>query len=132
MVHPAFLPLDLYRVNTFNPQRAAPYENPQYGLAVEGSRSLDRAEFIDDHDKRGQVLSNTYFKLNLADNLSLKSSFGMIYIASDRRKFNPGNRWDATQADRWTSTSFNWLSETILDYNKTLDKHNISMLVGYT
>ncbi|HDZ15141.1 MAG TPA: SusC/RagA family TonB-linked outer membrane protein [Pricia sp.] len=132
LVHPAFLPLDLYRVNTFNPQRAAPYENPQYGLAVEGSRSLDRAEFIDDHDKRGQVLSNTYVKLNLANNLSLKSSFGIIYIASDRRKFNPGNRWDATQADRWTSTSFNWLSETILDYNKTLDKHNISMLVGYT
>ena len=132
MVHSSFVPLDLYRVNTYDPLRAAPYENPLYGLSIEGSRSLDRAEFIDDHIKRGQVLSNTYAKLNFTEDLSLKTSFGLIYVGQDRRKFNPGNRWDGTQVDRNTLTSLNWLSETTLNYEKTFGKHNISLLAGYT
>ena len=132
LAHAAFVPLDLYRVNTYDPVRAAPYENPLYGLSVEGSRSLDRAQLIDDHRKRGQVLSNTYLKVNVLPGLNFKTSFGLVYVSEDRRKFNPGNRWDAAQVDRFTLSSLNWLSETTLDYKKDFGDHNLSLLVGYT
>ncbi len=132
LAHAAFVPLDLYRVKTYDPLRAAPYENPLYGLSVEGSRSLDRTQLIDDHRKRGQFLSNTYVKINLAEGLNFKTSFGLVNISEDRRKFNPGNRWDPTQVDRYTLTSLNWLSETTLDYTKDFGDHNLSLLVGYT
>ncbi len=132
IVNAAFLPTDLYRKYTYSEERAEPYENPLYGPSNGASRSLDRAEFIDDHDKRGQLITNTYLKVNLMEGLTAKTMFGFVHIGTDRRKFTPSNRFERTGVERYTRSSNNWLSETTIDYNKTIGGHNISLLAGIT
>ena len=132
IVNAAFMPTDLYRKHTYDEERAAPYENPLYSPSNGASRSLDRAEFIDDHDKRGQILTNTYLKIELAKGLTAKTMFGFVHISSDRRKFCPSNRFEKTRVERYTRSSNNWLSETTIDYSKSYGGHSISLLAGFT
>lgn len=84
-----------------------------------------------------RILGNTFVKFQLAKDLELKTSFGIDASYIKDNSFAP-NYLKRTLASKGEASTVNaqaldWLSETTLNYNKTIaSRHEIKAMVGYT
>lgn len=99
------------------------------------------AELIDNSLDHTRLLGNTYLELDIIDGLTFKTSFGVDVNFMDRFYYRPKVlNWrnepapTSTNNYAWANNSsvFNWLSENTLNYQKSIGKHNVDALVGYT
>lgn len=86
---------------------------------------------------RYRGLGNIYGEYQFTPELKLRSTLGIDLIVENGINFVPvyafGSRTNAISTlDRSNVLSLTWLNENILTYDKKLDKHSISALVGAT
>ena len=87
-----------------------------------------------------QLLSNAYVQLELLKDLTVKSSINIEYGISNMKFFNPSTSSISfaisppviASARLSNGSSSSWLFENTATYIKSLGKHNIEILVGYT
>ena len=119
----------------FNPVYVyvAKYSNPLYG--INNNRYQNVTNFF---------LSNTSLEATLLPGLKLKTNAGVTYNGYAGYYFQPeddrlvnqyGAAAGATQAAYYSqniNSSFDWLWENTLSYDRTFGKHTINFVTGYT
>lgn len=101
---------------------------------------LALAELIDNTLTHTRILGNTFAELDLHKNLTFKTSLGVDISFFDRAYYRPKVlNWRSETAPTsnfnyaWTnnSSSFNWLVENTITYDKTINEnHNLNVLLG--
>ncbi|MCK0148278.1 TonB-dependent receptor [Arenibacter sp. F26102] len=95
-------------------------------------------ETIQDVDQF-QNLGIAFVELEIIPDLKVKTSINTNYSSSKYFQYVPGTVGGANSRPSGDGrsisnrgNSFNWLSENILTYEKSIDKHRINALIGYT
>ncbi|MBB6274108.1 TonB-linked SusC/RagA family outer membrane protein [Pedobacter cryoconitis] len=105
-----------------------------------GPNPLNSLEFGGTKSKNFRGLGTAFAEYQLIDGLKLKYSFNVDYTNASSFVFNPSfvggvNSPPPTVPNSTTnkSTSFNWLSEAVLTYDKTFGKdHRLNVVAGYS
>ncbi|MCX2482812.1 SusC/RagA family TonB-linked outer membrane protein [Pedobacter sp. MR2016-24] len=105
-----------------------------------GPNPLNSLEFAGTKSKNFRGLGTVFAEYQLLDGLKLKYSFNVDYINGSSFVFNPSfvggvNAPPPVVPNSSTnkSTSFNWLSEALLTYDKTFAKdHRLNVVLGYS
>jgi TonB-linked SusC/RagA family outer membrane protein len=117
----------------FNPiyVYVAKYSNPEYGIYNNTSENITN-----------YLLGNTSLEATIIDGLKVKSSIGVTYDGFSGSYFSPeddrlvnayGAQAGATQNafyNQYINSSFDWLWENYISYDKSFGKHNISFVGG--
>lgn len=107
-----------------------------YGLQLWHPYAITRE--IDKSDITMNTIASVFLEYKFLKDFTFKTTFNLTN--NDRRYSdfrNEGQKygWSAEQIAQGndnTYRTYNWLSETTLNYNKTIGKHNISVLLGYS
>ncbi len=94
-------------------------------------------DFYNQHSKNKQFSGNIYGQYEIIKGLVFKTSFGGQLAQAEVRHFTP--IYDATVAQQSSTTRLdvnhtenrNWIWENTLTYDKTIEKHKITALLGY-
>lgn len=105
-----------------------------------GPNPLNSLEFGGTRSKDFRGLGTAFAEYQILDGLKLRYSFNVDYTNSSSFVFNPSfvggvNSPPPTVPNSTTnkSTSFNWLSEAVLTYDKSFGKdHRLNVVVGYS
>ncbi|QNK63661.1 SusC/RagA family TonB-linked outer membrane protein [Pedobacter sp. PAMC26386] len=105
-----------------------------------GPNPLNSLEFAGTKSTNFRGLGTAFAEYQILDGLKLKYSFNVDYTNASSFVFNPSfvggvNSPPPTVPNSSTnkSTSFNWLSEAILTYDKTFAKdHRLNVVMGYS
>jgi len=105
-----------------------------------GPNPLNSLEFAGTKSKSFRGLGTVFAEYQVLDGLKLKYSFNVDYINGSSFVFNPSfvggvNAPPPVVPNSTTekSTSFNWLSEALLTYDKTFAKdHRLNVVLGYS
>ena len=101
---------------------------------------LNSAERIQDGSKEVNLLSNAYIEYEPIEGLSIKSSLNAELYNDQYEYFSPTNATYAINRPIPTNneavwddrTTFSWLNENTVNYNKSIGEHNFSLLGGFT
>lgn len=92
-----------------------------------------------DKRKNTNLFANNYLEYKIIDGLTLRSSIGVNYTASQARVWKSSkigiatSRTGAAIAGSTRFSSLNWLNENTLNYRKLVnDKHNFDALLGFS
>ena len=105
-----------------------------------GPNPLNSLEYGGTQSKNFRGLGTAFAEYQIIDGLKLKYSFNVDYTNASSFVFNPSfvggvNSPPPTVPNSTTnkSTSFNWLSEAVLTYDKTFGKdHHLNVVAGYS
>ncbi|UXE66131.1 MAG: TonB-dependent receptor [Chryseotalea sp. WA131a] len=118
----------------------APYQvNDGYTEVPGVGNPLADLEYTTNNFSKGlRTLSNTYLEVDLPKGFSFKTSYNFDFQYNKNDNFVPVFFVSAQQQNslstlsKRTSDEVNWLWENILNYKKTIGKHRIDALSGYT
>lgn len=87
-----------------------------------------------------QNLGSTFLEWEIIPNLKAKTSLSTIYATSNWNQFTPSTVGSPNtppvggtgRSYNLRSNNFNWLIENTITYNKTIGKHYLNALLGYT
>ncbi len=87
-----------------------------------------------------QNLGSTFLEWEIIPNLKAKTSLSTIWATSKFNQFTPSTVGSSNippvagtgRSSNSRSDNFNWLIENTLTYNKTIGKHYLNALLGYT
>ncbi|CAM4170125.1 TonB-dependent receptor [Cytophagaceae bacterium 50C-KIRBA] len=90
--------------------------------------------------KQFQSLGSVFVEWNILPDLKFKTSLNTIYASSKYNQFVPSTVGSSNtppvngtgRSSNSRSENFNWLVENTLAYNKMIERHRFSALVGYT
>jgi TonB-linked SusC/RagA family outer membrane protein len=98
---------------------------------------LAMTQLIDNNTKGSNILGTIFGKINITDNLSVKSKLGINAKFWDSRTWSPKN--DLTPQPQLQSQLFqqfnksiNWLIDNTLTYNRSFKRSNVKLLLGMT
>lgn len=105
--------------------RNVPYYNP-----------VAMAELATNASKSFRVLNNLFAEVEILENLTFRTTYGIDYITTKQRNYMPSSiRFAASvggQARLGQLESLSWLNENTLHYRLLKGDHNIDLLGGYT
>ena len=89
------------------------------------------------HTNTLSVFGNVFIEATFLKDLTLRSSFGINMSNRKMDDFQPKydispNDYQNSQVMKWSNWTNGWLWENTLTYHKTLEKHVITAMVGYT
>ncbi|MDP4290851.1 MAG: SusC/RagA family TonB-linked outer membrane protein, partial [Bacteroidota bacterium] len=95
-------------------------------------------DFYNQKSQHYRFNGNVYGEIKFLQDFTFRSNFGGDFAQDEIRNYSPV--YAATQAQRSTISSLsvtrannkNWIIENTLTYNKLIDKHNITVLLGQT
>lgn len=99
---------------------------------------LAELEYTNNKSYGYRLVGNVYMDINLSKDLIFKSSYGTDFAENHGKTFNPTYYVSPVQQNKQSNIGvsqdqFNtWIWENTLNYNKKLEKHNISVLLGQT
>jgi TonB-dependent starch-binding outer membrane protein SusC len=107
------------------------FANPNYYVVL--TKSVNKT-------KAARIIANGYAEVRIIDNLKFKSSINVNINNTINRSFYPSDTqgWlgsappQPATGSYATSNYLTWLSENTLTYQKSLGKHNIDLMAGYT
>ena len=102
--------------------------------------TVAQAELTDFTRKRFRVFGNTYAEIDILKDLTFKTSFGGDYTTGTEEYFGPSILGDyrtpvannPTQAHKYDSKRENFITENLLNYNKTVAAHSFDVLLGFS
>lgn len=128
---------DAYRIPSIVPERdeAGNFAGPAAGLGDAGNplRALYNAR--DNASKSLRALGNAYAELEPVDNLFVRSSIGIDYLASNFRGFSPSfvegiaNNPTASLTNS-NAYAVNWIWTNTARYSRAFGQHNLAAVVG--
>jgi TonB-linked SusC/RagA family outer membrane protein len=105
-----------------------------YGDVINPVAYLKR---LDNRNPVSNMLINPFLNWEIIKGLSFKSNWGITRIQNDSKIFEtkitePGKIFDFNRLTQSSTTFTDLLSEQTLTFNKSMNKHNFSALLGYT
>lgn len=96
---------------------------------------LGLALMRDNHNENYGIRANAYAEIGFTKDLKLKSQYSIDYNFGNNYTFNPSYTFgalvnDVREGTRTKSLSDNWIWNNILTYNKTFDKHAVTVMLG--
>lgn len=134
---------------TYAAYRAQPVLEPYfpdgtYAGVYNVGNPLASLEYSNDYRKGIRGVGNIYLQASILEDFSLKSSFGIDASYTKSENFTPAYQIyypDGTLSQqenlysdlsKENTENLNWLWENTLNYNKTVEKHAIDVVTGYT
>lgn len=134
---------------TYAAYRAQPllvpyYDDGSYGVVYNVGNPLATLAYSNNENKGVRAVGNIYAELDFLKEFTFKTSFGIDGSNDKSVSFTPAYTiynpdGTASQQQNVNSTlnkgygdSFSWLWENTLNYNKTLGKHVLDAVAGYT
>lgn len=129
--------------SVFNVYRSQPTISPYlvnggYSPVPGVGNVLADIEYTNDFSENVRTVGNVYGEVDFLKGFTFKSSFGVDANNSKKRSFTPVYFVSTLQQNpindlnkEWKD-GLSWLWENTLSYNKQLDKHRLSAVVGYT
>ncbi|MBD1422800.1 SusC/RagA family TonB-linked outer membrane protein [Sphingobacterium chuzhouense] len=105
--------------------------------STQGDNPYLRAKSMENYLNNLRLYGNAFGEFEIMEGLKFKSSIGLDFLS------NRGTTWEpkvqrgfysnpqAVLSER-QEQGLNWLIENTLSYNKTFDRHNLSLIVGQT
>src|SRR5450432_1163758 len=119
----------------FNPiyTYVAKYGNPLYGIKTNRYSNINNF-FLINTSLEATLLPGLKFKTNAG--ITYQGSAGFYFSPEDDRLVNQyGSQAGATQNgfyNQYVNSSFDWLWENTLSYDKSFGDHNLSLVAGYS
>ena len=108
--------------------------------AIGAPNPLNSLQFAGTRDQVFRGLGGAYAELEVIDGLKVKYSYNVDYTSENSFNFNPSTVGGESNpapvvpnSNTLKNTTFNWLSELLVNYDKQIGKdHHISAVLGYT
>lgn len=95
-------------------------------------------DFFNQHSRNHKFTGNIFGEYNIINGLKLRTSFGADIGQAEVREYTPiyhatsGQNSSTQSMDLNHTENRNWIWESTLTYNKTIGKHKITALAGYS
>jgi TonB-linked SusC/RagA family outer membrane protein len=115
-----------------------PYNEDGTYAEVNGGNALAAIEFHNSNQDALRLLGNVFAEATFLQNFRFKTSFQIDAEGRENRSFAPvyfvGPLQQNEESDIGVSTTIfsTWIWENTLNYNLSLEKHNLDALLGYT
>ena len=134
---------------TYQAYRAWPvlkpyYDDGSFGVVYNVGNPLADLAYSNDYRSGVRGVGNLFAEATILNDFVLKTSYGMDASFHKGKSFTPAytifdtdgtasqQNNDFSDLAKSSSDNFSWLWENTLNYNKTINKHNINAVGGYT
>ena len=129
--------MDAYRQPAIVPVRDinGDFAGPVNGLGDAGNPVLDAFNNRDNDRKIAKVFGNIYADVNLLNNLSFRTNFGIDYNTFNFKDFSPAFETGIlinplSRLTQTNTTDVNWVWNNVLKYETNFGDHSLTALVG--
>ena len=111
------------------------FAGPVNGLGDSGNPVMDAFNNRDNDRKVSKIFGNIYAEVDIIDNLSLRTNFGLDYNTFNLKNFTPAFETGIliNPLSRLTQTNtidINWVWNNVLKYERDFGNHSLTALVG--